>query len=100
MCIPHRFFARRITYTGSDLFSDQKTINPTPVMSPAEEFDAYKYKMRAKYENQNAKQWYDKTPARSIFRFDPEFPEFTNEYNPLFQGHQDELLLNHMQSKK
>ena len=69
-----RLFARNIASQG--MYGDRSFIYPTP----AEEFDAKRHKMKAKYENIHEIQWHDRVRGRNIFRYETQFPEYKQEY--------------------
>jgi len=66
------------------MYGDRSFIYPTP----AEEFDAHRHKMKVKHENIHETKWYDRTRGRNIFRYEPQFPNFTEEYRGSYPKHE------------
>jgi hypothetical protein len=81
-----RFFARNV--------ATPHHLNPKGYEFPTQqqEFDAHRFKMEGKLEDSQAKQYYKRTSGRNVFRYDTQFPEFSNEYRSTIQQNEADLF--------
>lgn len=87
-----RWFARMSSHARVASMSNDPSIHEPIVPTMAEEFDAHEYKMKVKYENKHETQWYNEKGGREIFRYDPQFPDFDNDYRPTYNKSEEEIF--------
>lgn len=88
-----RGFARNVAYAS--MGKQPEYVTPTP----AEEFDAHRYRMEGKHDDIQNHKWYELSRGRNIFRLDPQFPERNLEYRTTFVAHEKDLFENQQKRK-